>query len=43
MIYGDKVAIADFSEPITTIVIEKKEIAESFKKHFEALWKIAKA
>ena len=42
MIYGNKVAIIDFSKPITTIIIEKKEIADSYKKHFELLWKIAK-
>lgn len=42
MIYGDKVAIVDFHEPITTIIIESKEIAESYKKHFDFLWKIAK-
>jgi len=42
MIYGNKVAIVDFTKPITTIIIEKKEIAESYKKHFELLWKLAK-
>jgi len=42
MIYGDKVAIVDFTKPITTIVIENKKIADSYKKHFEMLWKIAK-
>jgi len=42
MIYGNKVAIVDFSKPITTIIIEKKEIADSYKQHFELLWKLAK-
>lgn len=42
MIYGNKVVIADFTKPITTIIIEKKEIAEAYKKYFELLWKIAK-
>ena len=42
MIYGNKVAIVDFTKPITTIIIEKKEIADAYKKHFELLWKIAK-
>ena len=42
MIYGDKVAIVDFTKPITTVVIENKQIANSYKKHFEMLWKIAK-
>jgi len=42
MIYGDKVAIVDFTGPVTTIVIENRQIADSYKKHFEMLWKIAK-
>lgn len=42
MVYGSKVAIVDFTKPITTIIIENKEIAASYKKHFELLWKIAK-
>lgn len=42
MIYGNKVAIVDFTKPITTIIIEKKEIAKAYKKHFNLLWKIAK-
>ncbi|MDP2750035.1 MAG: helix-turn-helix domain-containing protein [Nanoarchaeota archaeon] len=42
MIYGDKVAIVNFSKPITTIIIQNKQVAESYKKHFELLWKIAK-
>ncbi|MCA9487916.1 MAG: hypothetical protein KC516_03055 [Nanoarchaeota archaeon] len=42
MIYGDKVAIVDFNKTWTTIIIQKREIVESYKKHFEMLWKIAK-
>jgi predicted DNA-binding transcriptional regulator len=42
MIYGNKVAIVDFNKPFTTIIIEKKEIAEAYKQQFETLWKIAK-
>ncbi|MBN2051908.1 hypothetical protein JW756_00215 [Candidatus Woesearchaeota archaeon] len=41
-IYGNKVAIFDWSEPITTIIIDKKAIAEGFRKYFELLWNIAK-
>lgn len=43
MIYGNKVAIVDFHKPFTTIIIKKKQIAESYKKHFNLLWKIAKS
>lgn len=42
MIYGSKVAIVDFHKPITTIIINNREIAESYKKHFDFLWSIAK-
>jgi len=42
MVSGNKVFIVDFTEPMTTIIIHKKEIAETYKKHFEVLWKIAK-
>lgn len=38
MMYGDKVAIVDFTKPVTTIVIEKKEIADAYRKHFDLLW-----
>lgn len=42
MIYGNKVAIADFTKPWTTIIINKKEVADAYRKHFNFLWKIAK-
>jgi hypothetical protein len=41
MMYGDRVAMVDFTPPITTIIIEKKAIADAYKRHFELLWKIA--
>ncbi|MBU0757387.1 MAG: hypothetical protein KKF44_04925 [Nanoarchaeota archaeon] len=42
-VYGDKVAIiiADTDDPIG-ILIHNKEVAKSFRKHFNLLWKIAK-
>lgn len=42
MVYDNKVAIADFTKPVTTIIIEKREIAEAFKKHFKLLWRLAR-
>jgi len=42
MIYGNKVAIVDFHKPFTTIIIENKKVAESYREHFNVLWKIAK-
>ncbi|MBC8500960.1 MAG: helix-turn-helix domain-containing protein [DPANN group archaeon] len=41
-IYGNKVAITDWTEPITTIIMEKTEIAEAYRKYFDLLWKMAK-
>ncbi len=42
MVYGNKVAIVNFNKPITTIIIRDKEVADSYRKQFELLWKIAK-
>jgi hypothetical protein len=41
-VYGHTLAIIDWTEPITTIIIEKKEIAQGFLKYFDGLWNIAK-
>ena len=40
-IYGDSVAIIDWTEPITTVILDKKEVAEGYCKHFELLWKLS--
>ncbi|HJX51118.1 hypothetical protein A3K73_04785 [Candidatus Pacearchaeota archaeon RBG_13_36_9] len=42
VIYGNKVAIIVWTPPFHAILIENKEVAESYKVYFEALWKIAK-
>ena len=42
MICGKKVYIVDFTAPMTTIIIEKEEIAKAYMKHFDMIWKIAK-
>jgi sugar-specific transcriptional regulator TrmB len=41
-IYGDKVAIAIFTEPFYTILIRSKDLTKSYKSFFEILWKVAK-
>lgn len=41
-IYENNVAIIDWNKPITTIIIEKKEIANQYRKYFNLLWNIAK-
>jgi len=44
LIYGDKIALTIWlkNEPYATL-IESKELKESYKEYFEAIWKIAKA
>jgi sugar-specific transcriptional regulator TrmB len=42
IIYNNKVAIFILSTPYYLIVIDNKDIAETYKRQFELLWKIAK-
>lgn len=42
IIVGNKVAIAVFSEEPYAFLINDKNVAESYRKYFELLWKIAK-
>jgi sugar-specific transcriptional regulator TrmB len=41
-IYGDKVAIFVWDEPYHAILIKSKQVAESYRSFFDALWKQAK-
>lgn len=41
IICNNKTYIIDFSEPKTTIIIEKETIANSYREHFNMLWKLA--
>ncbi len=41
-IYGDKVAIILWKKPPLAIVIKEQEIADSYRKYFELMWKIGK-
>lgn len=42
LIFGDKIEIVIWEPSLTTIIIESKKLANSFRKHFEVLWKTAK-
>jgi len=42
LVYANKVAIMLFSHPFLTILIENKEVADSYRSYFEMLWNIAK-
>lgn len=37
-IYGDKVALTDYADPITTMIIQKETFAQGFKEYFNILW-----
>jgi len=41
-IYGNKVAIIIFGEPMHGLVIDSKILSNTYRKQFELLWKIAK-
>ena len=40
IVYGSKIAIMIWSEPFLVVLIENKEVADSYKNYFELLWKI---
>ncbi len=42
IVYKNKVAIFIWKEPYYITLIENKDVARSYKTHFELLWKIAK-
>src|SRR3989338_3436769 len=37
-IYGDKVSFFIWSDPVLSILIESKRMAESYRKYFQILW-----
>ncbi|MBI4146186.1 hypothetical protein HY489_02505 [Candidatus Woesearchaeota archaeon] len=41
-VYGDKVVIVTWGVPVTAIMIQNKNIAETYRSNFEYLWNIAK-
>lgn len=42
MIAGNKIFLVDFTIPFTSIIIENKQMAKSYKDHFMLLWNLAK-
>ena len=42
LVYQDKVALFIWKKPYYIILIEDKDTAESYKKHFQLLWQIAR-
>jgi len=42
VIYGDKVTIWMWLKTLAIILIENKDLANSYRKHFESMWKQAK-
>jgi sugar-specific transcriptional regulator TrmB len=41
-IYGDKVAIILWGEPMHGIIMESKQVADAYRKYFQILWEMAK-
>ncbi len=42
LVYGDKVVMFIWSEPVNAIVIHNKSVAQTYKNYFEFFWKMAK-
>jgi len=42
VIYGNKTAIIVWSHPFLTILVENKEVSDSYRSYFNLLWNIAK-
>ncbi len=40
-VYGDKAVIVAWGSPVTAVMIKNGEIAETYRNHFEHLWKVA--
>ncbi|MBU1111335.1 MAG: helix-turn-helix domain-containing protein [archaeon] len=40
-VYGNKVVLVTWGTPVTAIMIKNKGISETYRNHFEHLWKIA--
>ncbi len=40
-VYGEKVVIVTWGSPVTAVMIKNKEIAQTYRDHFEHLWNIA--
>ncbi len=40
-VYGNKIVIVTWGSPVTAVMIKNKEVAETYRNHFEYLWSIA--
>ena len=40
-IYGNKVVIVTWGSPVTAVMIKNNEVADTYRSHFEHLWKVA--
>jgi len=41
-IYGDKIAITVWTEPMEAVIIKNKIAADAFREYFDIIWKVAK-
>ena len=40
-IYGSKIVIVSWGTPVTAVMIENSQVAETYRNHFEYLWNVA--
>lgn len=40
-VYGNKMVIVTWGSPVTAVMIKNNEIADTYRSHFEHLWKVA--
>lgn len=39
LVYGDKISITIYIDPVLVIVVDSKELAESYRNYFELMWR----
>ena len=42
LIYGDKIVLFNWELPYNAVVISNKNLTDTYRNHFELLWKISK-
>ena len=40
-VYGNKVVVVTWGSPVTAVMIKNNEVADTYRSHFEHLWKVA--
>ncbi len=40
-VYGDRIVIVTWGSPVTAVMLKNSQVAETYRSHFEHLWKVA--